>query len=45
MLLVLSTIRSPLIGGFFILMFGLGSILGMLTVSALREALTRVTAT
>lgn len=35
MLLVLSTIRSPLIGGFYILMFGLGSILGMLAVSAL----------
>lgn len=35
MLLVLGTIRSPLIGGFYILMFGLGSILGMLAVSAL----------
>lgn len=35
MLLVLSTVRSPLIGVLYILIFGLGSILGMLTVSAL----------
>lgn len=35
MLLVLSTIRSPLVGVLYILAFGLGSILGMVTVSAL----------
>ncbi|MFQ5656231.1 MAG: sulfite exporter TauE/SafE family protein [Candidatus Methylomirabilales bacterium] len=35
MLLVLSTIQSPLLGALCILTFGLGSILGMLVVSAL----------
>ncbi len=35
LVLVLSTIRSPLTGVFYILTFGLGSIVGMLTVSAL----------
>lgn len=35
MLLVLSTIRSPLIGVGYILIFGLGSILGMLIISTL----------
>ncbi len=35
LVLVLSTIRSPLMGVLYILTFGLGSIVGMLTVSAL----------
>jgi sulfite exporter TauE/SafE len=35
LVLVLSTIRSPLTGVLYILTFGLGSIVGMLTVSAL----------